>query len=191
MPGCPCTFCHLQFPTNEALSLHLSNSPSCGEKLHAAWADFRLHVSTNPGLAPLEHNDQGNPMEIAYNVNDISNPNGGDCTYDILVDVDLPPTPPGRLPEMPTNPQSGPQWPRFIHPYPAPVATVVGEGDSLFDAVHKEQEVQGNNPAAPFDSDEEWDLAKWLIKNVSQTGIEEFTKLAIVSDSSIALMMST
>jgi len=108
MPGCPCTFCHLQFPTNEALSLHLSNSPSCGEKLHAAWADFRLHVSTNPGLAPLEHNDQGNPMEIAYNVNDISNPNGGDCTYDILVDVDLPPTPPGRLPEMPTNPQRGP-----------------------------------------------------------------------------------
>jgi len=154
-------------------------------------ADFRLHVSTNPGLAPLEHNDQGNPMEIAYNANDIGNPDGGDVTYDIPVDVDLPPTPPDRLAEMPTSPQRGPQWPQFIHPYPALVTTVVGEGDTLFDVVHKEQGVQGNNPAAPFDSNGEWDLAKWLIKNVSQMGIKEFTKLAIVSDSSIALMMST
>jgi len=69
-------------------------------------------------------------MEIAYNANDIGNPDRGDFTYDILVDVDLPPTPPDRLPEMPINPQRGPQWPRFIHPYPAPVATVVGEGDT-------------------------------------------------------------
>jgi len=74
MPGRPCAFCHLQFPTNKALSLHLSNSPSCGEKLRAVRADFHLHASTDPGLAPLEHNDQGNPMEIAYNANDMVTP---------------------------------------------------------------------------------------------------------------------
>jgi len=66
---------------------------------------------------------------------------------------------------------------------------VVGEADTLFDAVHKEQDIQGNNPAAPFDDEEEWDLAKWLVKNVLQTGIEEFTKLAIVSDHSILLVI--
>lgn len=91
---------------------------------------------------------------------------------------------------MPTNPQSGFQWPHFIHPYLGSVATVVGEADTLFEAVHKEQE-EGNNPTAPFNNDKEWNLAKWLIKNVSQTGIEEFTKLDIVSDYSIALMVST
>ncbi|KAJ7210076.1 hypothetical protein GGX14DRAFT_498623 [Mycena pura] len=30
---------------------------------------------------------------------------------------------------------------------------------------------------APFDGDEEWDLAKWLAKNVSQTAIEEYLEL--------------
>lgn len=130
-------------------------------------------------------------MEITYNTNDISNPDEGGFTYNILSNDNPPPTlPRDRTPETPTNPQSGFQWPHFIHPYLGPVTTVVGEANTLFEAVHKEQE-EGNNPTAPFNNDKEWNLAKWLIKNVSQTGIEEFTKLDIVSDYSIVLMVST
>ncbi|KIM63100.1 hypothetical protein SCLCIDRAFT_24484 [Scleroderma citrinum Foug A] len=129
-------------------------------------------MGTKSGLPP-SHGD----MEITYNTNDVGNLDETDMNCSIPSNVDPFPEPPDRLPEPPTNSQSRPQWPWFIHPYPGQVATVVGEADTLFDTVHKEQ--QDNNPAAPFDNEEEWDLAKWLIKNVSQTGIEEFTKLCI------------
>ena len=138
-------------------------------------------MGTQSGLAPLEHN-VGDTVEIAYDADDVGNPDEGDLTYSMPSNVDPRPILPNRLSEPPTNSQSRLQWPQFIHPYPAQVATVVGEADTLFETVRKEHKLQGNNPAAPFDSEEEWDLAKWLIKNVSQTGIEEFTKLAIVSD---------
>ena len=174
MPGHLCTFCHLTFPTGKGLSIHLAQSSSCGEKLQAARANFNPHMGTESGLPP-SHGD----MEITYNTDDVGNLNETDMNYSIPSNVDPFPEPPDRLPELPTNSQSRLQWPWFIHPYPGQVATVVGEADTLFDTVHKEQ--QDNNPAAPFDNEEEWDLAKWLIKNVSQTGIEEFTKLSIIS----------
>jgi len=163
------------FPTSRGLGLHLGQSSSCGEKLRTAQANFNPRMGTNSGQA-LSQGD----MEITYNTDDVGNLNEGDLDYSIPLNVDQFPVPPDTLPEPSTNSQSR-QRPQFVHSYPGQVATVVREAETLFDTVCKEQDAQGNNPAAPFHNKEEWDLAKWLIKNVSQIGIEEFASLAIVS----------
>ncbi|KAH9960311.1 hypothetical protein BC827DRAFT_1208807 [Russula dissimulans] len=38
-----------------------------------------------------------------------------------------------------------------------------------------------SNPYAPFDNYKEWELAKWLIKNMGQTQTEAFLSLQMVS----------
>jgi hypothetical protein len=40
--------------------------------------------------------------------------------------------------------------------------------------------VLGENEWAPFTSQEEWDLAWWLMNNVGQNSIDEYLKLPIV-----------
>ena len=37
-------------------------------------------------------------------------------------------------------------------------------------------------PHSPFADEEEWELVKWLMKNVGQTKADDFLKLPIVSD---------
>jgi hypothetical protein len=73
-------------------------------------------------------------------------------------------------------------WHRFVRSYPGQVATTLGQAESLFEAIKRSQEEQGLDPWGPFADGEEWQLVKWLFKHVGQTGIEEFTKLPIVSN---------
>jgi hypothetical protein len=45
----------------------------------------------------------------------------------------------------------------------------------------EEQNLYRENEWAPFDNQKEWDLAKWLIRNVGQKSTDEFLKLQIAS----------
>ncbi|KAG5649098.1 hypothetical protein H0H81_006309, partial [Sphagnurus paluster] len=70
---------------------------------------------------------------------------------------------------------------RFVHPYPRPVATPLQQGNTQFGQWKEAQEASGESAWAPFENQEEWDLAQWLIKTVGQTSIDEYLKLPIVS----------
>ncbi|KAJ6537137.1 hypothetical protein B0H19DRAFT_1213719 [Mycena capillaripes] len=52
-------------------------------------------------------------------------------------------------------------------------------GETLFQRMHAQQEIKGTTPFAPFRDKEEWDLAQWLSKNVSQTATDEYLALPI------------
>ncbi|KAI0279323.1 hypothetical protein BGY98DRAFT_1089274 [Russula aff. rugulosa BPL654] len=56
-------------------------------------------------------------------------------------------------------------------------AEVLGEGKTLFEEIHESQEAMCEPPMAPFEDNDEWELARWLIKNVTQTATEEFLKM--------------
>jgi hypothetical protein len=56
-------------------------------------------------------------------------------------------------------------------------AEELGEGKTLFEEIRESQEAMCEPPIAPFLDEEEWDLARWLIKNVTQTATEEFLKM--------------
>ncbi|KAJ6486356.1 hypothetical protein DFH09DRAFT_1457204 [Mycena vulgaris] len=58
-------------------------------------------------------------------------------------------------------------------------ATTLGQGETVFERMHADQTAAGVGPYAPFTDGEEWELANWLSKNVSQTATDSYLKLPI------------
>ena len=51
------------------------------------------------------------------------------------------------------------------------------EGKTIFEQMRERQEAMCKPPVAPFVDENEWDLARWLMKNVTQTATDEFLKM--------------
>ncbi|KIM76445.1 hypothetical protein PILCRDRAFT_43985, partial [Piloderma croceum F 1598] len=47
----------------------------------------------------------------------------------------------------------------------------------LFEEIRETQEAMCKPPMAPFLDEEEWELARWLVKNVTKTATDEFLKM--------------
>jgi hypothetical protein len=63
----------------------------------------------------------------------------------------------------------------------ADVAHILRTSQTTFEAFNEHQNRLGEEPYAPFENEDEWELAKFLIKKVSQTAADYFLKLPIVS----------
>lgn len=59
----------------------------------------------------------------------------------------------------------------------------LGEGKTLFKEIRETQEAMCEPPMAPFLDEEEWELARWLVKNVTKTATDEFLKMKEVRHS--------
>jgi hypothetical protein len=57
----------------------------------------------------------------------------------------------------------------------------LGSEKTKFEKIREDQKLEGLEPEAPFADEEEWELVKWLMKNVGQTKADDFLKLPIVS----------
>jgi hypothetical protein len=71
---------------------------------------------------------------------------------------------------------------RFIESYPGDAGQGMRKTKTRFEELLIMQEAEGKKPWEPFASEEEWDLTKWLIKNVGQRSTDEYLKLPIVSE---------
>jgi hypothetical protein len=69
---------------------------------------------------------------------------------------------------------------RFAEPYPGKVAEALGMGKTAFEDLLAEQQASLQDPYSPFADEEEWGLARWMMKRVNQEGIDEYLKLPIV-----------
>ena len=78
--------------------------------------------------------------------------------------------------------EDAPQVGRYTQEYPGRVADTLGTEKTKFEKIRDEQKMDGMEPHAPFADEEEWELVKWLMKNVGQTKADDFLKLPIVSD---------
>ncbi|KAG2100245.1 hypothetical protein BD769DRAFT_1631108 [Suillus cothurnatus] len=56
------------------------------------------------------------------------------------------------------------------------------EGQTGFERFHQYKEGMGKDKWAPFYDEEEWGLAKWLVKSLGQTQTDEFLKLPITQN---------
>lgn len=77
--------------------------------------------------------------------------------------------------------------PEWIHPFPDAGRTFGVRARTNLEAIRDEQILKGEEVLGPFESDEEWQLAKWLIKNVGHNQADEFLRLPIVSDQNAML----
>ena len=71
---------------------------------------------------------------------------------------------------------------RFIESYPGDAGQGMRKSKTCFEEWLAIQEAEGKKPWEPFASEQEWDLTRWLIKNVGQKSTDEFLKLPIVSE---------
>ncbi|KAI0070398.1 hypothetical protein K474DRAFT_1713361 [Panus rudis PR-1116 ss-1] len=73
-----------------------------------------------------------------------------------------------------------PQSARFVESYPRLVPDTFGEGLTQFEQWKMDGEVAGTSPWAPFESEEEWDLVRWMGENLGHNQIEAFLKLRTI-----------
>lgn len=92
---------------------------------------------------------------------------------------DPPPSKRARLEDQDTTTASSARLPkrRYWEKYPHPAGSMYGFGRMTFESWMKKRMSKWE----PFRSQEEWDLAKWLVKHTGHGGINELLGLDIVS----------
>jgi Plavaka transposase len=75
---------------------------------------------------------------------------------------------------------------RWIEDYPQPAGSAGMSAQTYFENLLEEQRAKGQDAWAPFEDEEEWGLAQWLMLNVGQNATDKFLKLPIVSSRTIA-----
>ena len=71
---------------------------------------------------------------------------------------------------------------RYTQEYPGCMADTLGTEKTKFEKICDKQKMEGLKLHAPFADEEEWELVKWLMKNVGQTKVDDFLKFPIVSN---------
>ncbi|KAK7059284.1 hypothetical protein R3P38DRAFT_3303354 [Favolaschia claudopus] len=104
-----------------------------------------------------------------------------DATARELPDVDAQdPQPPAPEPTSAADCAGGLFEERFPAKYAA--GATYGRAKTMFEHIRDDQILKGAEVLGPFADEEEWELAKWLIKNVGHNAAEAFLKLPIVTD---------
>lgn len=70
---------------------------------------------------------------------------------------------------------------RWIETYPRSAGATKGTGQSDFEKLREQQKESGEDLCAPFKSQDEWELAEWLLRHVGHNATDDFLKLPIVS----------
>jgi hypothetical protein len=187
-----CNFCgKADIPTQAGLKVHI--------QLSKAGCQEAMERQTNRSLSPDLENDaptsraRQDDNQTPNDSNDAS-VDHGDISYD-----DVPPFLPSPRhvdspePELAENQHQSKRarvkevedeeaYPRYAKEFPTS-AEELGDGKTALEEIFEEQMFEGEAPWAPFADKDEWELARWLAKNVNQQATEEFLKLPGVSSS--------
>ncbi|KAJ7865304.1 hypothetical protein B0H14DRAFT_3599906 [Mycena olivaceomarginata] len=190
MPNFRCPYCSKKLKTAGGVNHHVSKSTMCRKKWQDSLARETFTVDPDEAEPPADviprtpspvpsNEDDDDPMGIA-----------DDFTYPVHEETPPPePIPRSRRATVEEVPDDGdPQnYSRFIEPFgddelgrslPArplkPNETLLKAGDTLFHRMHTHQQQECGtkefSPFVPFRDEEEWDLARWLMKNVTRQG---------------------
>ena len=142
-----CSHCLRSFPTQQAVNTHIGQSKKCSQ----AWANAL--AATTPKRA-LEL-DQG--LESTTYAFDFT------CSNDPNYSTEDPPQPRKRahIEDDPCNAATSPALSQFVQAFPKPVGSPVSgmKKKTLFEKIQDDQTAQGVNHWAPFNNQDEWDLA--------------------------------
>lgn len=168
-----CGFCGKRLPTTAGVKRHIRQSDQCG-RAWEAWI-VTMDASAAPAgpqvdiTAPASAADQ--PLEPPFDELE-----GADIVNDAPADNEQNPYR-ARVEDVP----DADELVRWVRAYPGPAGEVLGSGECTFERWRRENREAGRPHWHPFTSEKEWELGRWLAKNVGQNQIEEFLKLTVVS----------
>jgi hypothetical protein len=185
MPPLRCQYCGKPFQTSRAVNHHISLSKSCSiEHRNDLFRNDDPSPSPSPKkLKKKSSTELKGELDGYLNAFEDEMGNGDDFVM---------PSPPrgasanddeGEGVGGNTNP--GSDYVRFIESYAGDAGKGLRKSQTEFDVWLENQSKEEKIAWFPFASEQEWDLSKWLIKNVGQKSTDEFLKLAIVREASL------
>ena len=170
-----CKYCHKDLDSDSAVKRHIAATPGCKSN----WEKEFMSVPPNVKKNARKSTAHLDPSQ--FSMDDTTN---WDNSHSFIPDASPGPSKWARVEEVEDeddvrhrlNAKTG----RFAEVYPCPVGTPVGEGKTKFERLFEEQEKRGESNWAPFASEEEWQLARWLSQRVGHKAIDEYLKLPIV-----------
>lgn len=181
-----CRKCGRCLTTQQGLKSHLTQCPDCLKAFREALAiavaaaenvspaeglseeDLQLFDTFELGVDGECHGSDGagDPMDVDL---DPPNPQQGHhrrATVEEVADEDD-----GRLPHKP-----------WVEEHPQSAGRTYGRSETYFGQLHREKQAAGEHQWMPFESEEEWELAHWLMTSgLAQKDIDRYLKLKIVS----------
>jgi hypothetical protein len=202
-----CGFCGKLCSTAHGLKRHIEITPDCKKASHADFGQYAKSIWDDVPANPDNVGQQQQPtLPIQPDMPDFH------LEEDIEIEEgmfygeegNLPPPPQQQLDELQPWPQQAavPVVPdneeinncdgaRYIENFPAEhlAGATWGSCKTLFESLDEEQKREGGSRWAPFEDEEEWQLAEWLIQNVGQKQTDRFLRLPIVSFFSFTMFL--
>ena len=189
-----CNFCGKgPFSDSSKLKKHIRNSIKCNEAQRKEWDVYATKIWNNTPAGPSKQQPPSPPVPEDDEVEDNT------LEDDILVHDNDIISSRGDEPENPPNLAIRPETRAtvgdanegdnhsepnfFIEEFPQHLGAgaVWGEDVPFFEELRREQEENGSSRWGPFEDQDEWELAMWLIRNVGHKQINAFSNLNIVS----------
>ena len=173
-----CNHCGKDIPTAAGLKRHIANSKTSG--CHEQWEQEVLRREPTkspspPATGTIRPQDDSPMLEFALDELPAFIPSerlGHPASPD--QSTPKPPSKRARVEEVDDEEAGGCR--RWAKEFDG-AAEVLGEGKTLFEEICESQEAMCEDPMSPFLDEEEWELARWLMKNVNQTETDEFLKM--------------
>ena len=193
-----CGYCGKLCPTVPGLKRHIDGSRNCkkasheefGQYANSIWDDIPLVDEIGHQPIPIEPDapdfqlELEDDLERADEMFNHDEPEANLRPPPPLRQLDeLRPRPePANVDTLPNDKEVSSNA-RFIEYFPDEqlAGATWGCGKPLFDALDEEQKRVGSSRFGPFEDEEEWQLAEWLIRNVGQKQTDLFLRLPIVT----------
>ncbi|KAJ6585887.1 hypothetical protein B0H19DRAFT_1060069 [Mycena capillaripes] len=179
-----CAFCQRTFGNSSLVRRHQLQDPACKPLVEASLGT-RLTNLTSRRRCRRRSAEPEPPSEL---------PTSDDLAA-MLDDIPLEAPPqqgsdgstaeePDQDASMPTLPPKAGSREQYYRTRDAKLGAgaTFGAGKTAFELIRDDEILKGGTVLGPFQDDDEWQLAKWLIKHVGHTATEEFLKLSIISD---------
>jgi len=174
-----CSFCLKEFSKPKNVQLHIANTPKC----RAARAAQNREINRRSVSPFVDRNNNPNPLDLYPMMVDNANAEHDETDYisreRLGANNDMAPNQ-AQSEEVEDQDARG----RYAEDYnPENVAHILRKSQSAFETLKEDQNNAGlaEKPWAPFEDKDEWELAQFLIKEVSQTAANKYLKLPIVS----------
>ncbi|KAJ7782948.1 hypothetical protein B0H16DRAFT_1658373 [Mycena metata] len=178
-----CRFCGARVRTARGLSSHTAQSLPCRQKLNEVMPESWKKNHARKATPSPELQEPEVPADLPQDENamDVDPPLGDP------VEPHPPPAPavPRGVTIEEVEDEDAPGAPRYFEDFPKPAGYTVEENpvETVFEAIRRMQGENGQAPWAPFDNEDDWNLARWLRKaGVSGGNIDEFLKLNKIKD---------
>ena len=152
-----CPYCFTDTESRRGLHSHMMQKKPCREKMEADAC-----ISESASETANKQNNSNSPSQHA-NETDKNSPNYYDMDFEV--------TPPAGSSSSPNHHDdddadadaSDDNQTRWIEEFPYPAGVPIGEGVSCFEEWRRNQNNKNEPPWSPFESQEEWELARWII----------------------------